>query len=313
MAVRPLLFVVAALTIEAAMAAGAADSRTALSVAVVRRDGILIPFAAFNGKRWSNAWPPPKADLQVPISLASVPKGWWGPTPPVTEWQLWPVPSDRPGAADPRTIRATQPDWVDAHCARQVGLRTDYRGPEPIPPPQEQPYPKDGLAVSPPQAIERIEIVRTGDERDAVISALRARFNRAELETVADFGHPVPKDKREAFAPELERLYAFGEAPRLFYAEASRGYQLGDKCAVSYGTGWFVRDGASMKPLDMAVDLLRCDKYGATYMLPLGALRLGGRTFWIVQYSGWDHERYVVVEVKKNRVDAMVNTWGGGC
>jgi len=56
-------------------------------------------------------------------------------------------------------VRVTQPDWVDAHCARQVVLRTNYRSAQPAPPPSEQPYPKDGVAVSPAHAIEPIDIV----------------------------------------------------------------------------------------------------------------------------------------------------------
>jgi hypothetical protein len=48
-------------------------------------------------------------------------------------------------------------------------------------------------------------------------------------------------------------------------------------------------------------------------MLPLGALRVNGRTFWLVQFAGWDAERYVVIEVTKKRVEAMVSAWGGGC
>ena len=84
-------------------------------------------------------------------------------------------------------------------------------------------------------------------------------------------------------------------------------------CRIAFATGWFIRDGDSVKWLDVAVDLLPCNKYGATYMLPFGALRIGSRAFWIAQYAGWDHERYVVIELKKNTVEAVVSAWGGGC
>jgi hypothetical protein len=209
----------------------------------------------------------------------------------------------------------TEPGWVDAHCARQVALKTDYRSDEPPPPPTEQPYPKDGLAVSPPQPVEQIEIVPQADAA-AVSSGLRDRFNAAELETAREYGHPIPRRAREAVVPDVEALYAFGETPRAQYVEASRVYRkVGDQgCrAIAFGTGWLLRNGDKTKWLDMAVDVLRCDRYGATYMLPLGALRIGGRTFWIAQYSGWDHERYVVVEVKRDRVEAVVSRSGGSC
>jgi hypothetical protein len=82
---------------------------------------------------------------------------------------------------------------------------------------------------------------------------------------------------------------------------------------IAFGTGWLLESDGRTTWGDVAVDLLPCDKYGATYMLPLGALRLDSRVFWLAQYSGWDHERYVVVEVKKDKVEAAISAWGGGC
>jgi hypothetical protein len=294
------------------------------AVAVLRRDGFLIPFAAFDGKRWRNAWPAPSLDLQVPINLASVPKAWWGPTPPVSEWHTWiteaTVEATTKGstggsAGRSGTIHVVQPDWIDAHCLRQVALRTDYHSEQPAPPPTEQPYPKDGLAISPPQALEGIEIVPLG-EAPPLVPGLRERFNKAELETDREFGHPVPRRLREGAEPTIEALYAFGDRPRAYYVEANRTYSStsdGRCVAIAFATGWLVNDGDRPKWLDMAVDILGCNKYGATYMLPLAALRMNERTFWIAQYSGWDHERYIVAEVKKDKIEGVVNAWGGGC
>ncbi|MDR6024768.1 hypothetical protein, partial [Escherichia coli] len=82
---------------------------------------------------------------------------------------------------------------------------------------------------------------------------------------------------------------------RLYYVESARGYRpesdKGDECSMAFGTGWLIKDAASrVKKLDKAVDLVPCNMYGATYMLPLGVLRANGRAFWLAQYSGWDHE-----------------------
>ena len=70
-------------------------------------------------------------------------------------WQALLVPS----ADAPRTLNVVQPDWVEAHCERQIGLRTDYVPAAVVPPRTTQPYPKDGVAVSPPHAVEPIAIV----------------------------------------------------------------------------------------------------------------------------------------------------------
>src|SRR4030095_8605317 len=127
---RPLAIVVAGVT-----AIGAADSRTdSFAVGVIRRDGAIVPFAAFDGKRWSVSWPGPALELLVPIPLRSVPKQWWGPTGPLTDWQIWPT------AGDPRSVSVTQPDWVQAHCLRQIALRTNYRSDLAVPPPAGPPY-----------------------------------------------------------------------------------------------------------------------------------------------------------------------------
>jgi hypothetical protein len=307
--IRPLAIVVALLT-----AIGAADSRTdRFSVGVMRRDGAVVPIASFDGKRWSVSWPGPALELQVPITLASVPKAWWGPTPPISEWQIWPV------EGEPRQARVTRPDWIDAHCLRQVVLRTDYKSDRPLPPPTEQPYPKDGLVISPPRPIERIERVAPASAQALGLpEVVRKAFAEAETETAAQFTHPLKKTVRDGVDVTLEAIYTFGTSPRVYYVEAARGYRTSDSlegdCALSFGTGWFAADqtGAIVR-LDMAVDLLRCNRYGAAYMLPLGVIRLNERVFWVVQYSGWDQERFVVAEIKKDRVDAAVIKAGGGC
>ena len=84
-----------------------------------------------------------------------------------------------------------------------------------------------------------------------------------------------------------------GDAPRLYYIEAVRDDKsaFSRECQVmSFGTGWFLRETARFARCRWAVDVLDCDRHGASYMLPLGAIRLGTRLFWLVQFSGWDHE-----------------------
>ena len=302
---RPIAAVVVVLS-----ALGAVEPPSPFNVGVLRRDGVVVPFAAWNGKRWGAYWPRPGLELTVPITLQSVPKAWWGPNRALDTWQAW-------TAGEPRALRVTQPDWVDVHCVRQIGLRTDYHAERPAPPRTEQPYPKDGLVVSPPQPVDRVEIVSPGapDVR-SFLTELREAFNRAERVVESNHGHPIARRAREGIEPTVEAVYAFGDASRVYYVEASRAYRpIGEvNCdSTAFGTGWFVRENGSVRPLAMAVDLLRCDKYGASYMLPLGVMRLGMRVFWLVQFSGWNHERFAVVEIKSKTVEAVVNVWGGGC
>jgi hypothetical protein len=302
----------AAAAILLATIALAADSRTAFAVGVLRRDGIVLPFALFDGKRWSAPWPPANHDLAVPIDLRAVPRRWWGVGAPLDVWAL------NLGRGT-QTARVLQPDWVDVHCARYIGLRTDYRPLAPPPPRSEQPYPKDGLAVSPPHDVERIEIVAPdANELRTLLPLVHTSFNEAEREVESHYGHPIRRRAREGLMPTIEAAYAYGDTPRIYYIEATRSYrQLGQpsgECAgIGSGTGWFVRDAAGARALTMVVDVLNCDRQAASYMLPLGVVRSDNRVYWLAQFSGWDHERYVVLELKKKAIEVIVNRWGGAC
>ena len=300
----------------AALQAGDSGTPGAFAVGVLRRDGIIVPFAAFDGKRWSSPWPPPAVDLTVPIGLRAVPSKWWGPAKKVLEsWQALLVPS----TDAPRTVNVIQPDWVESHCQRQIGLRTDYKPAAVVPPRTTQPYPKDGIAVSPPQAVEPIAILPTvGPDAQRIAPALLDAFNSAERTVEARFGHAVRRRAREGVVPTVEAVYAFGDQPRIYYVEATRPYrQLGqsaDACAqMAFGTGWFVQEGDQVRSLLTVVDLLNCDRAGASYMLPLGVVRIGSRLFWLAQFSGYDHERFAVLEIKAKTVEAALSVWGGGC
>ena len=302
---------VAAMLAATTALVAAGDRDATFTVGVLRRDGIVVPFATFDGRNWSSHWPHPAVELTVPINLESVPSGWWGSTGPLASWEAWVAGSD-----ERQTIHVRQPDWIDVHCLRQIGLRTDYRAGEFPPPPQEQPYPKDGLAVSPPRPIERVQAVPpAGDEASAMTTALQGAFNEAERRTARKFKHPIKASAREAVAPVIEAVYAHGSEPRVYYVESRREYRApgGDCPLVAFGTGWFVREDGGWRPLSMAVDALNCDRLGGSYMMPLGVVRAGTRVFWLAQFSGWDHERYVVVEPRAKSVDALISEWGGGC
>ncbi len=291
----------------------AADApRAVFGVGVLRRDGIIVPFAAFNGRRWVANWPVPHVELDVPISAHDVPSKWWGPTNALERWQAW-------IGKDPQPLRVVQPDWIDVHCTRQIGLRTDYLPAGGAPPLTEQPYPKDGLAVSPPQPVQPIASVRPeSDEMRTLIPMVHDAFNHAERQTEGRGNHPVARRAREGRAPDIEAIYAIGDNPRIYYVEAARQYRLlgqpaSDCEAVAFGFFWFAREGTDLRALDSGVDLLACNRAGANYMLPLGAMRVGGKLYWLAQFSGWDQERYVVVEIKRKSVQAAVDVWGGSC
>jgi hypothetical protein len=297
-----------------ASTAPAAADTPAFTVGVLRRDAIIVPFATYDGKKWRADWPEPKTKYDVPVNLTSVPKGWWGPIGPRETWQAWTADDQ------PRLVKVLQPDWLAAHCQRLIGLRTDYRSHEPPPPPTVWPYPKDGLAVSPPQPIERIDIVAAGDpERALLAPVVTETFNRTESALERRQDHPVERADREKLAPTIEAVYAAGDHRRVVYVEAAREYSGGRDpsggCrAVAFGGGWFERDrDGKYTPLHTYVMVLDCDRSLASYMLPLGVVRMAGRTFWLAQFSGWEGEQYEVLEITPKGIDRVVTRLGGAC
>ena len=295
----------------------------ALTLGILRRDALIIPFATFDGKQWRNFWPTPEQDADVPLSLASVPKPWWGPIAPIATWQIW------TGDAMPRTVKVRQPDWARAYCQKQVGLRTDYQPREWPPPPETQPFPKDGLAVWPPHQIDPIDILPDAGsaERDGLTAVALTAFARAETAAVqaavqAHFGQPrqfveVPGDSDRAASPpmSIEAAYASGPASsRVYFVETVREYRKRGSCAaVAFGTGWLRRDEGKVSVTSYGVRVDACGRTGLKFMFPLGALSIAGNTFWVFQSSGWNGESYHTFNTNKRSSLLGSVTQGGAC
>ncbi len=284
-----------------------------LTIGVLRRDAIIVPFATYEGKEWKDYWPDPRSDVEVPVSLSSVPRRWWGRAEPRAAWQIW-MGSTSQG------VHVRQPDWLQTHCQKQVGLRTDYQPREWPPGPDAQPYPKDGLAVSPPQAVQPIERLTSDSvEGQELAEGVRVAFNRREEEGVAraeDEGaniHPSKKEL-ETLPIMIEAAYAFGTARRAYWVEATREYKKGDTCgAVLFGSGWFLIDSDKLGFVVFDVQMVPCDREGVEYMLPLGVMSFPRGVYWIAQWSGWDREEYAIMEIRPKAVVQVLSASGGSC
>src|SRR5947207_6977255 len=66
----------------------AADSAP-FFLSVLRRDGIVIPIAAFDGKSWTMSWPEVVERADMPSDLGAVPRNWWGKTGLLTQLVAW--------------------------------------------------------------------------------------------------------------------------------------------------------------------------------------------------------------------------------
>jgi hypothetical protein len=305
-------FLAAGALLASVVSAGQPPSDS-FTLGVLRRDATVVPFATYDGKRWENHWPQPSQEVDVPINLRSVPARWWGQGGPLDAWQVW---TDAP---PPRLVHVRQPDWLQTHCQKQVGLRTDYQPKEWPPGPEAQPYPKDGLAVSPPHAVEPIETLPSDSaERPALAEILRAAFDMREeaaFDRARSDGSPLRASKKdlETLPITIEAAYAFGTKHRVYWVEAIREYRKENGCAIVFGGGWLVLDSGKLTHGQFEVLVVPCSRKGLRYMLPLGVISLSRGQYWIAQWSGWDNEEYDVVDISARSIDSVLAVWGGGC
>src|SRR5262245_20614055 len=282
-----------------------------LVLAVVRNDGILLPFAAFNGRKWAAPWPFLQRNfgpttIELPVNLASVPRQWWGGKEPGV-WRLWPR-----NAETARPLTLSTPAMIRIGLTRQIGIRTDQPPVLTPVPPFELPFPKIGIAVAgetPVTPIVSISLLSATWKTFA--GALLADINKAEDRMLSAIGastnwrHPVKREVRAEVPPELEAWYltAVGTGDQgLSYIEAVKKYPLqpeDEGCGLeTFVSGWVHHDGALRQKMKTTLNAVvtYCDRRGVSYMLPFGQIRVNDRVHWLVQMSGRDHEWYAVVE-----------------
>ena len=289
-------------------------------LSVLRRDGIVIPFAAFDGRRWSSRWPQ-RLPVERPISLKDIPKSWWGVEPAPRRMRHW---SDGASVGE---VTVTSPGIGALMCERRLTLHSDYKATEPLPPAFVLPFPKDGLLVSGDVPVAKIAAVDVAsDEARGVLGLALNDFNREESAMSSAFTqwrHPVTSAERKKVPVTLEALYrAPTDDPEwtAYFIEAIREYPPGPKetdgCGlVTYLSGWVITSQRSdQRPLVRAgARITYCDRKEVSYMLPFGLLRADGKSYWIFQYAGFEQESYHVVRPHRRNVDTVVVFNAGTC
>jgi hypothetical protein len=293
------------------------------AVGVLRRDGIVLPFAAFDGKNWKMPWPEDVNFVETedaPATLDAVPRDWWGKSGPATRLTAWASGVSRgPINLDPKA-----PTLLRVMCKQRVALRSDYRSSEPAPPRTTQPYPKDGLAVSGDQRVDPIQILspESAEWSDAA-HEMTADFDEAEeraAHSFTDWRHPFDRVERRRYVPRIEAMYGapMDEAGwNAYYLEAVRLYPPGPAdrgCGlVTSASGWMKVGPNGKRSFDLRARITYCDREGVGYMLPLGLIKAAQRHYWVYQISGYGRESYVVVRPRPKEIVPEVVYSGGLC
>src|SRR5438132_9065159 len=114
---RPGVRLAAALLLAALGAARVTGAdRQKFTLAALRRDGVIIPFASFDGRAWSLHWPNSDVGVPLPISLADIPKNWWGPQGPDAPWTA------RLPGGESRPLKLTKPVHAKVFCSGHPAL-----------------------------------------------------------------------------------------------------------------------------------------------------------------------------------------------
>ena len=317
---KSIVILVAAIValLELPVAVGQGQPR-AFTIGILRRDGIVVPFGAFDGRRWKTPWPVDIRTVELPISLADVPRNWWGVGEPPGKLTIW------RDAARAGEVTLTGVTTTRLMCERRFTLKSDYKPASPPPPPFERPYPKDGLLASGGVTIEPIESVETGTaDWNRLLILLNDQFNRQENRAANAFTswrHPVKEDERKRVQITLEAAY---RAPTrdpgwtAYYVEAVRQYaptrEDRDGCGlVTFANGWVLIGPKEEQKTTLSARVTYCDRKDVSYMLPLGRITANGGIFWIFQSSGFDQEWYEVAEPSRRGIEAHVSYLAGGC
>ena len=308
-------------------AAAAPQSSSASSehlvFAVVRSDGLLLPFAAFDGRKWSTPWPGEidrSGSPDLPINIASVPPKWWGGEEP-GPWRLWPLDGT---AAAPVALQS--PVMMRVGVSRVLGVRTDRPPVLPPVPPFVLPFPKIGVAIAGEAKLEPISSGRPlTPEGKTFAASLREEIDKAEERSIstlqgnARWRHPFKREARAKIEAELEAWYVTRLADSstdLSYIEAVKKYPVlpaDEGCGLeTFVSGWVHHGKEQQKPRTrLKAAITYCDRRGVSYMLPFGQVHLAGRTHWIVQMSGRDHEWYAVIDGRDDQVKYVVEYQAG--
>ncbi len=303
---RSLPLLLAALAIASLAAQG-----QRFTVAIVRPDGGLVPFAAYDGGRWERAWP--EADEATDAkTIDSVPSVWrrrGGRVPDV--WRVWPA-----SGVTPIDAKVSGLEVAEAHCSGQVALKTNL-------PMAKVEHPlKFGIAVdSSSVPVGVVEEVRRSDAIwTAAERAMLDNFSRLEAAQAATNREQLPRETPVPVA-QVTALYREAKSPRsplYFVAEKKYGTPRSPQdpqCTpLTMMTGWLVpTDAGTYTLLDPKVFITDCDAKEARTGLPLAAFRVSGQLFWVLQEHGYEDETYLIVEIRASEIRYPLDVNGGGC
>jgi hypothetical protein len=293
------------------------QGKTTFGLGVLRRDGILIPFAAYNGRAWTADWPGLDS-TELPISLDSVPRRWWGAPGPAASWTAWLLDGSK------RPLVLKKPAHLRVFCTTHLGVQTDYEATEFDL--RDPTIPKDGLAIAGSAELLPITPISLhSQDARKIVEAITDDFNKEEKAAAARFiawSHPFDEPIRKTYPIELEAFYRSRESSPsgtwvTNYVEAVRRFPARPsdrECGlITFVRGWVLEREGKDPVIDIGARITYCDRADVSFMQPFGRLVIDREPYWVYQMSSWRDELYGVSRVKPDEVRAVMAVAGGGC
>lgn len=297
---------------------------TQLMIGVADSNGIILPFAVYDGERWTNPWP--EEDYDVYERIEDVPKSWYSPLEKISEkWNI--IYQD----GKTGTMEISKPARVHSWCSHNrwalIGEATkkEYTGSR---------YGYDyrisnaeGLflaTTSLPTGSGMKVPNKQSDEYSEIYELVDAGINASE----GIGNHPVPEGERGAARTELTTIVR-NETPQdgcvIYYVEARREYPDNSKKpwpegltifkAVSYLKVWVLKD--SNKRLSFMQQDFQILNDWIIYTPSdevLGILSLAKRSYWIIRdWTSYESESWLIFDVSPSGVKQVLSVSGGGC
>jgi len=284
-------------------------------VALVRSEGVLVPFVEYADGRWNNA------GAAAGTSQAAVPAVWFvrgGAAP--REWSVVLANGAR------RAAQANSATLVQSHCSPQWGLLSDI-GDQPLP--LNTLRRQVGAAISGPATLDGFETLdRAAPDVARLSAAVLRTFDRDEDAALARWtasgkGKLQPVIERHSIPFAIEAAYRSRitvSGQRLAYLRVSRTHRESaspsSPCThVSVLDAWIFEDdqGRPTIATTSRFVLTDCARRDVRTSVPFGIVRIDGRAFIAsVDYYG-ESEDYRISAVGGETVRGIVSTFGGGC
>jgi hypothetical protein len=289
----------------------------AIWLGIVRTDGVLIPFAQFNGTAWVKAWPEADQFLDLKIqNWTQVPKAWLGQSTSFPKnWTF------HPSKGGSKELKVGLPLSYDAHCGAGWGASTNF---EKLPKVDYNPYPKAGIVLSSPVEVRPVTVM------DLSLSAkyqtlVRQDFERREQAAVenvkpspeAEFVSmhiPVKREERNKTGKYNLDIYALSshlvyfEASRHYFAKADEEYPDG-----SFMSGWIVTDSSGRMSLQKNSFNFSDDSNPSADYEFFGTFTMNGQTYAVAQKIYYEAESYSILRLTDGGFVEELDKYGGGC